>query len=143
MIKVVIKKEETALVPKYQTEGSSGFDIYAHIKEPVIIEPMKWAVIPTGLRFEIPKGFEIQIRPRSGLATKGIFILNTPGTIDSDYRGEVKIIIANFSKEKFVIKPKDRIAQGILSRIYKAEFVEEKSLPPTARGEGSFGSTGI
>ncbi len=141
-MRVFVKREKGASIPEYKTKGSSGFDIRAHITEPLTLKPAEWALIPTGLKFEIPQGFEIQIRPRSGLAAKGIFILNSPGTIDSDYRGEVKIIIANFSQSEFIIKPGMRIAQGVLSRIYRAEFVEEKSLPPTERGEGGFGSTG-
>ncbi len=137
---MVDTKEE--YIPEYKTSGASGFDLKAAIEKPINIKPGDWALIPTGVKFEIPKGFEIQIRPRSGLANKGIFILNSPGTIDSDYRGEVKVILANFSKKIFTVKPKDRIAQGVLCKIMYAEFVKEENLPPTERGEGGFGSTG-
>ena len=130
-------------LPSYSTSGSAGMDIRAAIKEPVKLKPMEVKMIATNLSVEIPEGFEIQVRPRSGLAAKhGIGILNSPGTIDSDYRGEVKIILINFSKEDFTIQPGDRIAQIILSKVYRAKLEETKELNNSKRGEGGFGHTG-
>ena len=130
-------------VPSYSTSGSAGMDIRAAIKEPVKLKPMEVEMITTNLSVEIPEGFEIQVRPRSGLAAKhGIGILNSPGTIDSDYRGEVKIILINFSKEDFTIQPGDRIAQIILSKVYRAKLKETKELNKSKRGEGGFGHSG-
>ena len=130
-------------LPSYLTSGSAGMDIRAAIKKPVNLNPMEVEMITTNLSVEIPEGFEIQVRPRSGLAAKhGIGILNSPGTIDSDYRGEVKIILINFSKEEFMIQPGDRIAQLILSKIYKAKLEETEELNHSKRGEGGFGHTG-
>ena len=141
-MKVKVKVEARGKRPEYMSKGASGFDISANIKEPITLEPGQWALIPTGLRMEVPKGFEVQIRPRSGLASKGITILNSPGTIDSDYRGEIKVILINLSSEPFSVEPGMRIAQGVLCRIYRADFAEE-NLSPTERGEGGFGSTGV
>jgi len=130
-------------LPSYSTSGSAGMDIRAAIKKPVILKPMEVEMITTNLSVEIPEGFEIQVRPRSGLAAKhGIGILNSPGTIDSDYRGEVKIILINFSKEEFIIQPGERIAQLILSKVYKARLEETEELNYSKRGEGGFGHTG-
>ena len=130
-------------IPSYSTSGSAGMDIRAAMKEPITLKPMEVEMIPTNLSVEIPEGFEIQVRPRSGLAAKhGIGILNSPGTIDSDYRGEVKIILINFSKEEFIIQPGERIAQLILSKVYKARFEETEKLNNSKRGEGGFGHTG-
>ncbi|MCH7963206.1 MAG: dUTP diphosphatase [Bacteroidetes bacterium] len=130
-------------LPSYSTSGSAGMDIRAAIKEPVNLKPMEVEMITTNLSVEIPEGFEIQVRPRSGLAAKhGIGILNSPGTIDSDYRGEVKIILINFSKEEFIIQPGERIAQLILSKVYKARLEETEELNHSKRGEGGFGHTG-
>ena len=130
-------------VPSYSTEGSAGMDIRAAMKEPITLKPMEVEMIPTNLSVEIPEGFEIQVRPRSGLAAKhGIGILNSPGTIDSDYRGEVKIILINFSKEEFIIQSGERIAQLILSKVYKARLEETEELNNSKRGEGGFGHTG-
>ena len=130
-------------IPSYVTEGSAGMDIRAAIAEPVVLEPMKIKMISTNLLVEIPYGYEIQVRPRSGLAAKyGIGILNSPGTIDSDYRGEVKIILINFSSEKFAIQPGDRIAQLVVSKVYKIKLVEVKELNQSSRGESGFGHTG-
>src|SRR3990172_8260664 len=115
--------------PTYSTEGSSGMDIRAAIREPVTLKPMQVEMVPTNLSVEIPEGYEIQVRPRSGLAAKhGIGILNSPGTIDSDYRGEVKIILINFGREEFVIRSGDRIAQLVISKVYKAKMEEVKEL---------------
>ena len=144
MIKVLIKKlNPKAKLPKYKTEGSSGMDLMALIEKPITIKPQNSALIPTGLSIAIPEDTEVQIRPRSGLAAKSsISVLNTPGTIDSDYRGEIKIILFNHGKEEFTINNKDRIAQIILMPVLKAEFEEVEELPKTIRGSGGFGSTG-
>ena len=144
MIRVLVKKLNIkAELPKYKTEGSSGMDLMALIENPIIIKPQNSAIVPTGLSIAIPKDVEVQIRPRSGLAAKSnISVLNTPGTIDSDYRGEIKIILFNHGKENFVINNNDRIAQMILMPIVKAEFEEVENLPKTLRGSGGFGSTG-
>ena len=144
MIKVLVKKlNPKAELPKYKTEGSSGMDLMALIEKPIIIKPQNSVLIPTGFSIAIPEDTEVQIRPRSGLAAKSsISVLNTPGTIDSDYRGEIKIILFNHGKEEFTINNKDRIAQMILMPVLKAEFEEVEELPKTIRGSGGFGSTG-
>tara|TARA_B100001741_G_scaffold59252_1_gene46480 strand:+ start:68 stop:505 length:438 start_codon:yes stop_codon:yes gene_type:complete len=144
MIKVLVKKlNPKAEIPKYKTEGSSGMDLKAFIEKSIIIKPQNSELIPTGLSIAIPKDTEVQIRPRSGLAAKSrVSVLNTPGTIDSDYRGEIKIILFNHGKEEFTINNGDRIAQMILMPVLKAEFEEAKELPKTVRGSGGFGSTG-
>jgi len=144
MIKVLIKKlNPKAELPKYKTEGSSGMDLMALIEKPITIKPQDSALIPTGLSIAIPEDMEVQIRPRSGLAAKSsISVLNTPGTIDSDYRGEIKIILFNHGKEEFTVNNSDRIAQMILIPVFKAEFEEVEELPKTIRGSGGFGSTG-
>ncbi|MEN8192642.1 MAG: dUTP diphosphatase [Bacteroidota bacterium] len=130
-------------LPVYATDGSAGMDVRAAIDERIILESGKIDLIPTNLIVEIPIGFEIQVRPRSGLAIKhGIGLLNSPGTIDSDYRGEVKIILFNFSKEDFVINRGDRIAQLVLSKVYKADLLENSNLSDSSRGSGGFGHTG-
>lgn len=142
-IKRISDKYNDIILPHYATEGSSGMDVRAAIDDDVVLEAGKVELISTNLIVEIPEGFEIQVRPRSGLAAKhGIGILNSPGTIDSDYRGEVKIILFNFSKEDFVIKRGDRIAQLILSKFYKAELNQAENLSTSSRGEGGFGHTG-
>lgn len=131
------------LAPCYTTEGAAGADLYANNDKPVCIGPSKAEIIPTGIRVEIPVGYEIQIRPRSGLAFKhGITVLNSPGTIDSDYRGEVKVILFNHGKQSFSVKKGDRIAQIIVGTVVKAEFIDVESVNKTVRGEGGFGSTG-
>ena len=144
MIKVLIKKlNPKAELPKYKTEGSSGMDLMALIENPITIKSQNSALIPTGLSIAIPKDIEIQIRPRSGLAAKSnISVLNTPGTIDSDYRGEIKIILFNHGSIDFIINNKDRIAQMILMPVHKMELEEVENLPDTLRGKGGFGSTG-
>ena len=130
-------------LPKYETEGSAGMDVRAALNEPFTLEAGKVGLVPTGLRVEIPAGYEIQVRPRSGLALKhGIGLLNSPGTIDSDYRGEIKIIMFNFGKEDFIIRNGERIAQLIVSKVYRADVEEVKDLSETTRGEGGFGHTG-
>ena len=144
MIKVLVKKlNSKAQLPKYKTDGSSGMDLMALIENSVTIKPQKSALIPTGLSIAIPEDTEIQIRPRSGLAAKSsISVLNTPGTIDSDYRGEIKIILFNHGKEEFTVNNNDRIAQMILMPVLKAKFEEVNDLPSTLRGSRGFGSTG-
>ena len=145
MVKVLIRKLDPAVkLPEYKTYGASGMDIIAFIKKPISLKPKMSSIIPTGLSVAFSKDYEIQIRPRSGLAAKNnISILNTPGTIDSDYRGEIKVIMYNHGKEEFIINNGDRIAQMILSPVLKIELEETNNdLPETIRGEGGFGSTG-
>ena len=144
MTKILIKRSSNKVIfPKYETSGSSGMDIAAHIDNNIEILPGKKAIIPTGFSLSIPAGFEIQIRPRSGLAAKNnISVLNTPGTIDSDYRGEIKVILYNHGNTDFLINNKDRIAQMILTPVIKMNLQETDTLPETVRGEGGFGSTG-
>ena len=144
MVKVLIKKLNSKVqLPKYKTDGSSGMDLMAFLESPINLKPQESELIPTGISIAIPEDTEIQIRPRSGLAAKSnISVLNTPGTIDSDYRGEIKIILFNHGKENFVINNNDRIAQMIVMPIVKAEFEEVENLPKTLRGSGGFGSTG-
>ena len=144
MFKVLVKKlNPKAELPKYKTEGSSGMDLMALIENPITIKSQNSALIPTGLSIAIPEDMEVQIRPRSGLAAKSnISVLNTPVTIDSDYRGEIKIILFNHGKEEFTVNNNDRIAQMVLMPVLKAEFKEVEELPKTVRGSGGFGSTG-
>ena len=144
MVKVLVKKLNPKVnLPSYKTLGSSGMDLMAFIENPIKILPKSSEIIPTGLSIAIPEDLEIQIRPRSGLAAKSkITILNTPGTIDSDYRGELKIILFNHSNEEFIVKNGDRIGQIILMPVLKIEFEEVEELPNTIRGTGGFGSTG-
>ena len=144
MTKILIKKNSKAeKTPMYETQGSSGMDIAAFLDGEIKIEPGEKALVPTGFSLSIPKGFEIQIRPRSGLAAKkGISVLNTPGTIDSDYRGEIKVILINLSKETFVVENSLRVAQMVLCPVIQASFEEVEELPNTSRGDGGFGSTG-
>lgn len=130
-------------LPTHATAGSAGLDLRAALKEPVTLEPLDRALIPTGLYFAIPAGYEVQIRPRSGLAMKhGITVLNTPGTIDSDYRGEIRVALINLSREPFTIEPGERICQMVLARYEQVEWVEAEQLDDTDRGEGGFGHTG-
>ena len=144
MIKVLIKKlSHKAQIPIYETEGSSGMDLMALTEDKIVIKPNKSALVPTGLSVAIPNDTEIQIRPRSGLAAKSsISVLNTPGTIDSDYRGELKVILFNHGDKEFIINNGDRIAQMVLVPILKVQFEEVQDLPETIRGSGGFGSTG-
>ena len=144
MVKVLIKKLNSKVqLPKYKTDGSSGMDLMALTNKPIKILPQKSYLVPTGISLAIPKNYEIQIRPRSGLAAKNnISVLNTPGTIDSDYRGEIKIILFNHSSDEFLINDGDRIAQIVLMPVHKIDFEEVENLPDTVRGEGGFGSTG-
>ena len=144
MVKVLVKKLDPKVqLPSYKTKGSSGMDLMAFIKDPIKIAPNTSALIPTGISVAIPIDVEIQIRPRSGLAAKSsISVLNTPGTIDSDYRGELKIILFNHSKEEFVVRNNDRVAQIVLMPVLKIDFEEVDNLPDTLRGSDGFGSTG-
>ena len=144
MVKVLIKKlNPTVKLPKYETSGASGVDLTAFIEEAIDLKPKESFLIPTGLSLAFSEDFEIQIRPRSGLAAKNnISVLNTPGTIDSDYRGEIKVIIYNHGSENFLINNGDRIAQMILTPVLKMEFEEVNNLPKSIRGKGGFGSTG-
>ena len=131
-------------LPKYESLLASGFDIRAQLDQPITLAPGKSCMVPTALSFEIPPGYEIQVRPRSGLAAKkGITVLNTPGTVDADYRGEVKAILINLSQEDFIINDQDRIAQAVLCPVLQAEFELVEELSDTARGAGGFGSTGV
>jgi len=144
MVKVLVKKLNPKVqLPIYKTEGSSGMDVMAFLESSVKITPNSSALIPTGISIAIPKDVEMQIRPRSGLAAKSnISVLNTPGTIDSDYRGEIKVILFNHGSKEFIVNNKDRIAQIILMPILKIDFEEVDNLPETVRGSGGFGSTG-
>lgn len=131
-------------LPSYSTEGSSGLDLRAAVEDKIIIKPFETALVPTNLAVEIPEGYEGQVRPRSGLAAKNfVTVLNTPGTIDSDYRGEIKVILTNFGKEDFVVNRGDRIAQLVISKVERAEIVEVQDLNSTKRNQGGFGHTGI
>ena len=144
MVKVLIKKLDPLVkLPQYKTSGASGLDLMAFIKEPIEIKPKTSYLIPTGLSVAFSENYEIQIRPRSGLAAKkNITVLNTPGTIDSDYRGEIKVIIYNHGDEKFLVNNGDRIAQMILAPVVKMELEEVNNLPESIRGKDGFGSTG-
>ena len=144
MAKVLIKKLASSVqLPTYKTSGASGMDLMAFISETIILKPQSSCLVPTGISVAFSEEFEIQIRPRSGLAAKNnVSVLNTPGTIDSDYRGELKVILFNHGIKEFVINNKDRIAQMILSPVIKIELEERETLPETIRGEGGFGSTG-
>ena len=144
MVKVLIKKlNQSVQLPSYKTRGASGMDLMAFIEKPINLEPGKSCLVPTGLSVSFSNEYEIQIRPRSGLAAKNnISVLNTPGTIDSDYRGELKIILFNHGSKKFIINNNDRVAQMVLTPIIKMELEETNELPESIRGKGGFGSTG-
>jgi len=142
-VEVKVVREKGVELPKYETKGSAGMDVRANIKEPITLESLERTLIPTGLKVAIPEGYEIQVRPRSGLAIKhGITMLNTPGTVDSDYRGELKVIVVNLSNEAYTIEPNERIGQFVLNKIEQIEFIEVEELESTERGEGGFGHTG-
>ena len=144
MVKILIKKLNSKVkLPSYKTDGSSGMDLMAFIDKPISILPQKSELIPTGLSVAIPNNTEVQIRTRSGLAIKNnISVLNTPGTVDSDYRGELKVILYNHGNKEFIVNNEDRIAQMVFAPIIKANFEEVENLPETIRGKGGFGSTG-
>lgn len=142
-MKVNIVNKGSQPIPEYATEQSAGVDLRANIEDGILLEPLSRALVGTGLYIQLPKGFEAQIRPRSGLAAKhGITVLNAPGTIDADYRGEIKVILINLSHQSFVINPGERIAQMVIAAHEKVEFNVVDKLDETARGEGGFGSTG-
>lgn len=139
----VINRSSNGL-PAYSTPFAAGMDVRADLAEPITLEPLQRAMVPTGLFLEIPVGYEVQVRPRSGLAAKkGVTVLNTPGTIDADYRGEVKVILVNLSNEPFVVEPGERIAQLVLAKHEVIEWEETDQLAESSRGEGGFGSTGV
>ena len=144
MVRVLIKKlDPKVTLPSYKTKGASGMDLMAFVKEKIVIKPQTSALIPTGLSVAFSEDYEIQIRPRSGLAAKNnISVLNTPGTIDSDYRGELKIILFNHGNEDFIVNNGDRVAQIVLAPVIKMDLEEVDELPKTVRGGGGFGSTG-
>ena len=146
MVKISLKAVggKSPQLPKYQSSGSSGADIHACLDEPVVIKPGTTALMRTGFSMAVPPGYEAQIRPRSGLALNhGIGLLNAPGTIDSDYRGEVKILMTNFGGEDFTVNHGDRIAQMVITPVERGEFEFRDELPPSERGEGGFGHTGL
>ena len=144
MVKVLVKKLHPSVqLPSYKTKGASGMDLMAYLEKPINLAPGKSCLVPTGLSVAFPEKYEIQIRPRSGLAAKNnISVLNTPGTVDSDYRGEIKIILFNHSNENFIINNNDRVAQMVLTPVMEMELEEANELPKSVRGEGGFGSTG-
>lgn len=142
-MKIKIVNNGTQPLPQYATNGSAGMDLRANIENPILIKPLDRKLIPTGLHIALPEGYEAQIRPRSGLAIKhGITCLNTPGTIDSDYRGDVGVILVNLSNEDYVVQPGERIAQMIINKYERVEFEVVETLDETERGEGGFGHTG-
>jgi len=143
-LKIKVLSHFKGELPKYETAHASGLDIRAALSAPMLLKPMERAMIPTGISMEIPPGFEVQVRPRSGLAAKqGVTVLNTPGTVDADYRGEVKIIVINLGSESVEVKDQDRIAQMVLCPVVQADLILSDELSETARGAGGFGSTGV
>lgn len=144
MIKIKVVNKGHQQLPAYATVQSAGMDLRANIDEPITLHPMQRQLVPTGLHIALPEGYEAQVRPRSGLALKhGITVLNTPGTIDADYRGEVMVLLVNFSTEDFVINDGERIAQMVIARHEQGEFIEVDELDETERGEGGYGHTGV
>lgn len=144
MVQIKVVNKGNQPLPKYQTSQSAGMDLRANIDAPILIKPLDRKLIPTGLHISLPEGYEAQIRPRSGLAIKkGITVINTPGTIDPDYIGDVGVILVNISNEDFVVQPGDRIAQMVINKFEQAEFEIVEKLDKTERGEGGFGHTGI
>lgn len=144
MVQIKVVNKGNQPLPKYQTSQSAGMDLRANIDAPVLIKPLDRKLIPTGLHIALPEGYEAQIRPRSGLTIKkGITIINTPGTIDPDYRGDIGVILVNISNEDFVVQPGDRIAQMVINKFEQAEFKVVEELDETERGEGGYGHTGI
>ena len=143
MVKVKVIKETGVQLPKYESKGAAGLDVRANIVEPITLKSLERKLIPTGLKVSIPEEYEIQVRPRSGMALKhGITMLNTPGTIDSDYRGDIGLIVANLSNEEYTIQPQERLGQLVLNKIEQIEWEEVETLDTTERGAGGFGSTG-
>lgn len=144
-MKVKIEKvAEDVIIPEYKTDGAAGMDLYAYIQEPIVLKPLERALVSTGIKIELPKGYEAQVRPRSGMALKnGLSVLNSPGTIDSDYRGVVGVIAINLSNQSYVIQPNERIAQMVIAKHEQPEIEVVMELSETERGEGGFGHTGI
>ena len=143
-VRVFSVLKEGALLPEYQTSGSAGADLHAYLAEPVTLKPMERRLIPTGLFVELPAGYELQVRPRSGLALKhGVTVFNTPGTVDSDYRGELCVLLINFGSEPFTVQNGDRIAQAVVAQAVQVSFVQTDALSETGRGVNGYGSTGI
>ncbi len=143
ILTVRITEEDGARQPEYKSDGASGADLRAHLAEPLVLEPGGRIAVPTGLRMELPEGWEAQVRPRSGLALEhGITCLNSPGTVDSDYRGEIRVILANLGAEPFIIRPGERIAQLVFAPVARASFFRVETLSDSGRGGGGFGSTG-
>ena len=143
-MEVFVKLSPDAILPEYKTDGAAGADLCAYIDEDVILSPMERKLVPTGVFVELPVGYELQVRPRSGLALRhGITVLNTPGTVDSDYRGELQVLLINLGNESFVIKNGDRIAQAVIAKVSRAYFTESLSLSSTERGCNGYGSTGV
>lgn len=144
MTKVKIVNKSNHRLPEYATPGSAGMDLKANIDEPIVLDSLERQMIPTGLHIQLPDGYEARVQPRSGLAAKhGVTVCNTPGCVDADYTGEIKVILINLSNEKFIVNPGDRIAQLIISKYEKVEWDEVATLDETERGEGGFGSTGL
>lgn len=142
-VRVKLIAENGVDIPKYMTEGSAGMDVKANITEPIVLKTLERVLVPTGLKMEIPLGYEVQVRPRSGLALKhGITLVNTPGTIDSDYRGPIGVILINLSNEEYIVNPEERIGQFVLNKVEQMEFEITSNLSETARAEGGFGHTG-
>ena len=142
-MKVKVINRSANDLPRYETPLSAGMDVRADLAEPIVLKPLERTLVPTGLYVELPEGYEMQIRPRSGLAIKhGLTLLNTPGTIDADYRGEIKVIVANLSSEPYELKPGERIAQMVVSQVTQVEWEPVEELSPTERGAGGFGHTG-
>lgn len=143
-MKVFVKLAPNALLPEYKSEQAAGADLHAYLKAPVLLRPMDRLLVPTGVCVQLPKGYEMQVRPRSGLALNfGITVLNAPGTVDSDYRGELKVLLINLGTEDFIIKNGDRIAQAVVSQVCQAEFENVPFLSKTERGDAGYGSTGL
>ena len=142
-VKVQVLISEGVTLPKYETSGSAGMDVRANISEPIVLGSLERVLVPTGIKMAIPEGYEVQVRPRSGLALKhGISMANTPGTIDSDYRGEIGVILINLSKEEYIIQPQERIGHLVLNKVAQMDFEVVESLDETERGAGGFGHTG-
>lgn len=142
-VKVQVLISEGVTLPKYETSGSAGMDVRANISEPIVLGSLERVLVPTGIKMAIPEGYEVQVRPRSGLALKhGISMANTPGTIDSDYRGEIGVILINLSKEEYIIQSQERIGQLVLNKVAQMDFEVVESLDETERGAGGFGHTG-
>lgn len=144
VVRVFSVLRDGALLPEYQTSGSAGADLHAYLAEPITLKPMERTLVPTGLFVELPEGYELQVRPRSGLALKyGVTVLNTPGTVDSDYRGELCVLLVNLGSEPFTVQNGDRIAQAVVAQTVQVRFVQTDALSKTGRGSNGYGSTGI